>query len=183
MGASEIAFACVAVVVAALAFTLLQLGSDRRPHGLLAAAGVLLLGVALIATQSYSGFGVGWLRDAARRSDAIAFGVGLPVLAMLVGVCAARALRTTWAQATLATSALACICGSLTAVVIGRSSWYWEFFALIVGGIALATISAPGTFDRTASPNRRVVLGTFAAMGTFTVLGGLVLTLAWVSLA
>ena len=177
-----IASAAVLVAMAALAFTLLQLGSEAKAGGLYAAAGTLLLSTALLATRD-EGLGVAWLRHAGRRSDAIAFGVGIPVLAILVGVLAARAIRSRWAQVTLASAALTGILGAFAAVEIGRSTWYWEFVALVLSGIALLTVAVPGVLDRSASPNRRIVLGTLTAMGAFTTVGGALLAAAWASLA
>lgn len=177
-----IASGAVLIAMAALAFTLLQLGSVQRAGGLYGAAGTLLVSLALLATRD-PGLGVAWLRNAERRSDAIAFGVGIPVLAILIGLLAARIIRVRWAQITLVVASLSGAIGAFAAIEIGRSTWYWEFVALVLSGSALLIVATAGLLERAASPNRRVVFGTLAAMGAFTTLGGVLLTAAWASLA
>lgn len=178
----QLGIACLAACAILAGFVLLQLVSERRRRGSAAWAATLIAAM-LALTVGSTGDGIGWIGDAARRGDVIGLGITFSVAAVTIGVIAGGAHRTHWGQISCVAGAMLGVAGALAAVAIGRSTGHWEFVALVTCGAALTVIGALGARDRTASADRRIVVGAAAALGLFTTIGGTALGIAWSSLA
>lgn len=177
----QLGIACLVTCAILAGFVLLQLVSERRRRGIVAwVATFVALIVALAASD---GDGIAWVTQAARRTDVIGLGITFTVAAATLGVLAGSASRTAWGQLTCIATGVLGIVGALAAVAVGRATAQWEFVALVTCGIAMTWVGATGARDRAASPDRRIVLGATAALGTFTAVGGTLLGIAWSSLA
>jgi hypothetical protein len=168
----------VACTWAVAVFAALQLASTRHPRALATLMALLALGVALIGLRTGT-FGYAWLRHERLRSDALALGALVPLVATTAALFGARATRTTWGMACGIASSTCCGVAGFAALVVGRSGWYWEFVAIIVAGAAFLAFGAMGATSRALGPNRRIVAGTAALFGCFLAVGGGLLLVAW----
>lgn len=163
----------------ALAFLALQVLERRHVRSAIAMCTALAVGVALLAIRD-GAVGFGWLRSESLRSDALALGSFVPMLAVNSAVLADREVRaSSWGSITAAACCASCIGAAGVALVLGRSSWYWEFVALVGAGMLLGAVGAVGVLTRDASTNARIVWGTAGAAGAFIVIAGMLLLLAW----
>lgn len=180
LGAAATTF--VALAWLACLFQVLQAhgAGDRRNLG----AGMLVLvaGAAVVAGRG-SGVGFDWLRIASLRSDAVALGVLVPTLAALAASVGLDRTRhpARWVPAAIA--AVACVAAGFAALTIGRSGWYWEFVAIICGGLVLAASGVGALRWQGAGANAKLVAGSGVLLGAFFTVGGIALLLAWRALA
>jgi hypothetical protein len=173
----------LALAWAGCCFTALQLVDRRSRFGLVALTTGLIVGLAMLAVRDGS-FGISWIRSPRLHSDAISLGSIAPMLAVGAAVILhPHSRRSTWGPATLLAVSSGCVLAAFAALVLGRSSWYWEFVALIAGGALMLLGGSLVAMRRRASPNLRVVFGAIGAFGAFLVGGGTLMLLAWRSLA
>jgi hypothetical protein len=174
-------FALVSLAATWLActFTALQLIGSRDRIGLVALVAGVAVGFVLVATRSDFG-DIEWLRDAARRSDALAIGALTATLGTVAGSMARPGTRRrTWAIVAAVSATIACAATGIAALALGRSSWYWEFVAVIVAGILMTSSTAAPALRRASPLETRVLAGGVAAFGGFLMVGATLLLLAW----
>ncbi len=173
----------VALAWLACVFTALQLADADERRGFVPLVLTLAAGAGIVLGRTGE-FGVEWLRSASLRSDAYALGALPASVAVALATHATEDVRRSrWAPATAAIAALCCAAVGIAALAIGRSGWYWEFVAVIVGGVALAGVGLSAVLRRGASAEVRVVFGAAIAFGAFLAGGGVLLLVAWRSLA
>jgi len=172
----------IAVLWTSCVFAALQLwtGGAQRAAGML--AGLLVLGAVIIGMRTGS-FGFAWLRSQRLTSDALALGSLAPTVALVVTGAVTHRLRSTLFAVTLAVAGLGAAVSGFAGIAINRSGWYWEFAAVIVGGLTLLVSGVAGATRPDASGNRRLVHGCEAVFGAFLVVAGAVLAAAWRAMA
>ncbi len=179
-----IALALVAALWIGCVFTGLQLLTPPRSRrsGIAWCASFALV-VTFGATHG-PGFGFGWLRATGARSDALALAaLAAAIPSVLATHVDTRIRRTTWAIVVATTAALGCSIVGTAALALGRSTRSWDFLAMIVGGVLLATIGVLALLRRGASPNARLVSGAVTLAGGFQVAASVLLLVAWNSLS
>lgn len=179
---ATIGLTCLGIAGVVLAFTLLQLATEERWRGFGAALLVTVAGLIMAATSTPNPRAPE-IWDTARRSDAIGLGITVAIVAVLAGVLLSGGARRLWCQIAVTVLGLTGVAGGLAAVAIGRSTASWEFAAVACAGLALALSGGMGAWDRSASINRRLALGTQACCGAFSAVGGVLLAAAWTALA
>lgn len=183
MTLETIAWIAVALSWTICLFAGLQLLDRRLPRGPLVLIATLVLGMLVIATRGET-FGFAWLRDDARRSDAIALAALLPTLALGLGTMLEPDARTrTWVPISNVVAAFCCAVAGTCALVLGRSIWTWDFAALLVAGAMMAAVGTNAAIRARSMPNVRLVFGTIATFGIFLTVGTGLLLAAWSSLA
>lgn len=183
MTLESIAWIAVALSWTTCVFAGLQLLDRHARRELLVLVGTVALGLLLVATRG-DAFGFAWLRDTARRSDAIALGAMVPTLALVLATTPfAAARRAPWASPTSIAAACACAVAGTGALVLGRSTWQWDFTAVLVAGAVMVAVGATATVRARSAPNARLVFATVAAFGCFLTVGTSLLLVAWNSVA
>ncbi len=174
-----IAFTALAATWMGCAFTALQLTAREDRRALLSLLAMVVAGILVLMTRT-SPTGLGWIRSEALRSDALALGSLVPLLATATGTLLHRRVRTrAWALPTVAISSFSCAVASVCALAVGRSGWYWEFVATIVAGAMLTLVGALGATRASWNPDARIALGVAGAFGAFLAVGGILMLLAW----
>jgi hypothetical protein len=136
----------------------------------------------VVATRG-DGLGFEWLRADARRSDALALAALVPTLALGIGTMLQRDVRSQpWVPISNVAAAFCCAIAGTCALTIGRSTWPWDFAALLIAGIVMAAVGSNAAVRARSRPNTRLVFGTIATFGGFLTAGTGMLLVAWNSL-
>ncbi|MCB0878985.1 MAG: hypothetical protein KDC46_08395 [Thermoleophilia bacterium] len=178
----QIAVISVLVAWTCVAFAMLQLWTAGHRRAILGPAVVLLVGI-VVAYRHGHGTGLEWLRSERLRSDAYALALLVATLATAAGwACSGSARRSAWSPIAATVAAFSSVVGGAASLALGRSSGYWDFCAVIVGGGVLALVAGATAARRGTTPDVRIVWATAAVIGVVSSLAGGMLLAAWRSL-
>ena len=176
-----VAYGALAATWLACLFQMLQLADQRRRRGLLVSLAVALAGVGAIALRS-SQPGFDWLRSADLRSDALALGTLVPLLAVAVGTWSVDRSGRAGTIAPIIIAGLCSVIVGMAALAIGRAGWYWEFVLVVAAGAVLMITGWQGMRRTESGANTRFIAASVGVLGAFFVLAGSLLWLAWQSI-